>query len=329
MWFFTSPLYQEKILGRKPITVVEESGKQETPDSAAVDQGRGRENSVAEEQVEPPMPATAHRDTPGVDIRQGDVVGSADTVQWDSIVVETDKIICKITERGGRIVSLRTKEYAYREGMGGNNGGDSLIDMLPREHGPGGANLAIGKQKFDGRLFELEGEHERVRITGPEKASVRLVCTMEDGRSVVKTFTFRGDSYRVDHSVESSLLPGRRVAVGWLAGIRESESGGDSRQARYDKRTVHIFDGKDPERITLKEPGEEERTGFYKWVGLTSKYFLVAQVADTIHDFDVSIYSWTDTTRGGEDDKKSKLNYGFTMRAVPDESRMDYWFYAF
>lgn len=328
MWFFTSPLYQEKILGKKPITTVEESDTEDQRDSVGVEGKAVPADSEAVEaaEAEPTERVMPARDTVVRDSTVVDTAAAEEAARWDTVVVETDKLICKLSEKGGRIVSLRTKEYAYRDGMGGDSDGDSLIDMLAEEYGPGGANLAIAKERFDDRLFELRGETQHIRISGPESVSIDLVYTQDDGREVRKVFSFTGDSYRIDHSVVSSLLSGRTVSVGWLGGIRESETGNQSRNARYDKRKLHVFDGKDPEHIGMKNPGEDERTGFYRWVGLTSKYFLVALVADTVRDADISMHGWTDTVDAEAKDKK--LNYGFMVQTVAENQRIDYWFYA-
>ena len=138
--FFTSKFYYEKIL-RKPYPVVNKvvKEKKEQPEKIT-------DQSVTEKETNPLEENKVKENKPEIIVNNQIIV---DTFNADTFVVESDKIICSITEKGGRIISLKTKEYTYNT----KNRSGEYIELI-NDGEIGGLNLLINNKDFD-KVFSL------------------------------------------------------------------------------------------------------------------------------------------------------------------------------
>ncbi|MBD3240811.1 MAG: membrane protein insertase YidC [Chitinivibrionales bacterium] len=253
-------------------------------------------------------------------------VDTAETAEAgaDTIWVETDRLVAGISERGARIVSLRMKQYQYRNEREGRE--DSLIQLIPQGT-PGGAGLKIDTEDYASVVFEAATDAGRITVGEGESKTVTFVGETPGGREIRKTFGFESGSYLIELAVESNALAGRNVTVSWAGGITESEWGVGGQSGRYDRRSAHLFDGEDVEKFQKKKEQSIDRTGMYKWVGLTSKYFLVSLIGNESRENDVRIWSFADTiTRA--DPKAGNMNFAFSWTRMADGTREAYEIYA-
>jgi YidC/Oxa1 family membrane protein insertase len=155
---------------------------------------------------------------------------------------------------------------------------------------------------------------------------------------VTKRYTFEENSYRIGIEVSSPSLDGKNISMGWHCGITESEYlKGNSAQNSIayvnEQRKVHVYGGKSIEHIQIKKPEDkiDPKTGFYKWCALTSKYFVVALVADTLRSADVTIEGYDSRLL---DDVKAEakkgriVDYSVSMRRTAEGTKEAYWLYA-
>jgi YidC/Oxa1 family membrane protein insertase len=254
------------------------------------------------------------------------VVESSQTGASDTIWVETPQSIVGISTRGAKIVSVKMKEYAYRAGVVKETE-DSLIELVPSGE-PGGAGIAIDGHSLDSVSFSVEsGGADTLRVAAGEgeEISVALSTTWE-GRKLTKTFRFGDDPYYVGIEMSALGLAGRMVSMQWEAGITESEFTGEAGSVQQDPRKVHLFDGKDVEHLHLKRVVVEERTGTYEWVGLTSKYFLIALMGPKGGDADVRVRSFGDTVTRALP-KVADNNYAISMSRQCGENSCSFGMY--
>lgn len=238
-------------------------------------------------------------------------------IEADTVWIENEKMIAGITEEGARIVSLKMKDYNYSTGKQKGKTVDLVV-----EGSSGGAQLSIAGVSYNNKLFQFQGEKtEKIKVGKDQKKTLLFNHTEKNGDVVKKEFTFEGDKYQIGFRVGGSAISGERITVGWLSGINESETG----DAQPEPRIVHFFDGSSVEHITMKKPGNEETTGNYKWVGITSKYFFINIVSDTIKDADISVKGF----ESGEIVKKQKpLNYAISYTNTADANTQGYWFFT-
>jgi YidC/Oxa1 family membrane protein insertase len=256
-------------------------------------------------------------------------------VSDDTVWVENDKIICGFSEIGARIISLRMKDYGYDRIKPKLSDPKEQVDLIASS-GLGGGNLVIDGEEYDGKKFSYNGQ-KKIVVRKNEKTSITFSCMEPGGQEIQKRFSFEGNSYKIGYEIFSPSLPGKSVTVGWKGGITESEvySGqpGKTSQSTYlnEQRKVHIFDGKSIEHIQMKKPEKKDETGVYQWAAVTSKYFMVSIIPDTMRDADILIEGYD---ANAYDDikvtnkKVQNINYSLSIKRTSDKQREGFWIFA-
>jgi YidC/Oxa1 family membrane protein insertase len=332
-WFFFSPWYYKYIL-RQPYPYHNQTTKEAVKSDSTVSKSKSASPSeVPEIKKDTAIAAPAALNTQKRKVAAPEALPQtaiADSAQpansYDTITIETDKIICKISEMGARIISLKTKEYGYnRTKRGIIDNVDSLIELVPDTGRLGGANLTIAAQSYDSAYFEAEVAEKHLNLAASQKKEIAFTLKQAAGLTLTKRFVFSNGSYRIQMRVESPALAGKSITVGWLCGVRESEEPTGSSSDQYNRMKAHLFSNA-VEHIDMKKPANEENSGQYRWIGITSKYFLVALIPQGIRDADVTIAGFEDPRfKGG---KTVKINYGISLKRVCDEAVEEYDIYA-
>ena len=212
---------------------------------------------AAEEAGEPPSEAPAA------------VVDSTRTEEIT--VVDTPLWVARFSNRGATLLSWQLKKYTTF--------GGEPVDLVP----DGGAALPVafrrGTEELDTapRMFEGPGEGE-LRPEGEDSFAVLgYRCELEDGVRVVKEYTVYPDSYVMELYVHVAGLDGpaaqRDMVIGW-PGVPPTE---ESEDARTDRASVALVDGKPVRRALAKLRGETEPlVGEIRWATSQSKYFMAA-----------------------------------------------------
>jgi YidC/Oxa1 family membrane protein insertase len=253
----------------------------------------------------------------------------------DTIWIENGKILCGISEIGARIISLKMKEYGYDRIKPNLSDIKEQVDLIGCSS-VGGGNLVVDGEDFDKKPFKLRSTYKKIKINNGETTSLSFECKAVGGYVLEKRYTFKGNSYKIGLEILSGSLDGKSIAVGWKCGITESEffkASATQYNNAYvnEQRKVHIFDGKSIEHLQQKKPEKDEKTGFYKWASLTSKYFMVALVADTVKDADLLIEGYD--SKANDDikavgKKQQIIDYAFSIKRSGDGNREGYWIFA-
>ena len=253
----------------------------------------------------------------------------------DTIWVKGKKLHIAICSRGGRIVSAITPQYRYNYNTHKNDPDNHQPIQVIADKGVGGSNLSINDQSYDSVLFTfdtvaLAGKlsfGRVIELDSLDTITVNLTAIIS-GLPLKRSYTIAGNSYRIGSSVESPALPGKSVTMGWNGGIRESEENDNPQNEYiYDKK-AHVFDGKGVEKYHFKKIVTEDKTGQFQWVGITSKYFLIALANDSITDADCKIRTWVDTVKTYETKKETgRYNYAIQYRINCDETIYKTWLY--
>lgn len=254
----------------------------------------------------------------------------------DTVWIENGKIMCGISEIGARIISLKMKEYGYDRIKPNLSDKKEQVDLVGCS-AVGGGNLIIDSDNFDKKPFKLKNAtNKKISIKKGEEISLIFECDVAVGFVLEKRYTFKDNSYRIGLEILSSSLDGKSISVGWKCGVTESEfykASVKQYNTAYvnEQRKIHIFDGKNVEHLQQKKPEKDEKTGFYKWVAITSKYFLVAIVADSIKDADLLIEGYdakvTDDIKA-EGQKQQIVDYSVSIKRSGDGNKEGYWIYA-
>lgn len=309
--FFSSPMYQkfwvEKIQGKKyePISQNTSSLKKEEKKEIETDK---KAEEVAEKKEE---------------IKEQAIISEKEEekeIKIDTVWIENQKMKIGISEKGARIVSIKMKDYRYNEEDGFRKKGE-LIDLIPSES-KGAAQLEISGKSYDENVFNLKGQNKEIKIKENENSEIEFEYSNEN-ETIIKKYIIGYDTYKIGLKVKERSLSGKRVKVSWESGIEESEKGRNANNS--EKRCVHYYNGENVNHISLKKEGKGGTTGQCKWIGITSKYFLVAIVSDSIADADINYKGFE---AFGKDNKIKEINYSVNYEKTAEENEIGFWFYT-
>jgi YidC/Oxa1 family membrane protein insertase len=241
-----------------------------------------------------------------------------DTLNYETIWVENEKIKVGISEKGAEIVSIKMKDYKGSS----KNESVELIDTLGRSIG--GGSISVDGKDYSNDLFSLINEKEKnIVIKDGETRKVQFQTGDEQNR-VIKEFVI-GKDYKIGINIRKNNLSGKRVKLSWNTGIVESENVGGNNKNQPEIRKAHFYNGETVQHIQMDKEDTETSTGNMKWVGISSKYFMLALVNDTINDADITIKG---VINNEIKKKKENINYQISYEKTADENEAKFWIYA-
>jgi YidC/Oxa1 family membrane protein insertase len=321
--FFQSPVYYkmyEKLFHKSiEYNKIKDTTEDKSKNNNMKDSISNRKESFEKKQIIPQAPSS-------VQVSQI----SKDTV-GDTIWVENEKLKCGISEIGARIISIKMKEYFYSLKKEDTDSNKKEIEIITNGI-IGGGNLEIDGIKFDKRKFIFPSKEKNIKISRSEKINIDF-SLMNDGKNeLIKRYVFEGNSYKIGFEIISNTLDGKSIVVGWKGGVNECENQNTQSSSLSnvsEPRKVHVYDSKNVAHIQLKKAEKEEETGFFKWAAITSKYLMVALVADTAKNTDLLIESYDMTSIDSEGKKgKFDLDYGIQLRRSCDGTKECFWIFA-
>jgi len=355
--FFYSPQWNKFWYGtvlKKPVPTYQTSKQRSAPKDDPAQSGQNGKDS-ADVRVIPPNEKIA--ETPAaaaVNSPESETNDSAAVVQAveDTVTVETDRLIAAVSTKGGRIVSLLMKDYKYARGANEGN----MIDLLP-SGSAGGAQLTINNESFDDKFFTVvsavdinsgnTGNNNDADSINTAAASIKysqhpvtvgsdgydlvLETVSASGKPLQKVFSFSNSTYKIGCTVRGGDIAGQKITVGWKGGIEDSEAAQDIPfGGNIDKRRAHYSDGKSVNHFEMRKKGVEEPSGVFRWVGMSSKYFFVALVADRVSDADIRVEG-RDISVQSSAKKQSKdvnIDYSVYYQSEAGSDEVNDWIYA-
>lgn len=224
-------------------------------------------------EVSSDAPERVVEEGPTADDAGDDVAATGDAldIPEDVVTVDTPLWTATLSNRGGTITSWRLKEYDTHEGEPVSlvsEGSRAL--SLGIEYGA--AVLAV-----DDLAFEYSGADFVELDEGSAPAVLTYTAIREDGLTIVRSYTFHGDSYafRSEVSVSGLRDPAarRNLWVGW-PGVAPTEAKEDSKAAAS---VVRVDGGIARDGLgRFKDSPEYARVGAVEWVTSQSRYFMAA-----------------------------------------------------
>jgi len=324
--FFNSSLWNNFWYGKvlkKPVPTYQ-SSRQRTAQAASSEGGDAKDTTTIK--IIPPGGKTATAspaNNADSTIAETDTAAAVQLVE-DTLTVETNRLIVAVSTRGGRIISLKMKDYEYASSARKKG----FVDLLPTGS-VGGAQLSINNESFDSVFFAVV----KVDTGNGAVQTVVLEAKSLSGKSVQKEFLFADDTYKIGYTVRGDAVVNQKVTVGWVGGIEDSEASQDVPfGGTIDKRRAHYSDGRSVNHFEMSKRGKEEPSGSYRWVGVSSKYFFVALVADSLRDADIVIEGWNaaKSSQGASKgkDKNIDIDYSVYYKADATASEIRDWIYA-
>ncbi len=195
-----------------------------------------------------------------------------------NITVENELFTAVFSSRGATLRSMVLKKHLNVEKepfelIKNSDSGALSLFFLTRD----------GKQIDTKELFFQPSLTEpKVVLSGKESSSLTYTLKVSPEKSIVVTYTFRGDSYAVGYDVEmkgfGGTLPGNEYQVEWDGGLLHSEK---NEEDEMQNSWASAYMGGSLLRLDASDPSKEyreEQSGVAKWIAVRTKYFVAALI---------------------------------------------------
>lgn len=183
----------------------------------------------------------------------------------EQVLVETDRYVATFTTRGGRLTSLKLRDYRHQNG--------DWLELIR----PGSAGLGLSLDTGSLDEFEFEPNRSDLSLHGPQQGEL-VFRARPNGVWVEKRFRFQGNRYRIDMELAvSGAQQGAKLGVGWSGGLADTEAN-PQEDIVYAMAVTRV--GGEVETWDAPDLGPEVTppSGRLSWVGLRNKYFLAALI---------------------------------------------------
>ena len=189
-------------------------------------------------------------------------------VEDREIVVENDLFVAKWSTRGGALKSWVLK--GYLDGKGGKP-----VDLV----GEGGVGCVVTVDGHDLSDITFEPGIESLSLSGDETGTVNWIGKWKNS-VIEKRVSVVGNRYDLEIDVRvRGELSDRKCALEWRGGLGRSEQ---NYEDELNHTRIVTFMGGEVESWDIEEVGSDQSrpSGQGGWVGLRSKYFLVAFIPE-------------------------------------------------
>ncbi len=240
------------------------------------------------------------------------------TGDYEVITVETDKVIAKLSTKGGDIIEWKLKDYEKWD--------DVQTQLIREREGELYLSfLTYDNKKIDTRdlYFDIDNDKSYYRISGGKPLTLTATLEPEPGKKIIKKFTFHGDKYHVDNKIilqnMDKIIPNRGYNYIWSGGLayQEKNSVDESSQA---KAMVQMYGEVEDLDATEEEIQEKSATGVIDYVGIKIKYFGMAIIPQPYRDMDGTVDMAGRTLKFS----KPKMKYNSTLETYDVSVRVPY-----
>ncbi len=180
----------------------------------------------------------------------------------------------------------------------------------------------------DRLLFEKRTTQETITLDEEdESATLQYALNLENGGSIIYTWTFHADRYAIDLEIDirglGDLIVGNSVDFGWKPRLPFTER--DHRQdGQY--TSAHVYAGGVLEKFKQDAPGRNETTinGNIDWVASKTKFF--TQVIEAAHPTSAAIL--TGELDGPADEETTNHHYQTAIQSpIPADGKLSWQVY--
>jgi len=267
-----------------------EQSKERSPERPSEDDQREADSAAPEsdkagtEKAEKPAVAsadTASKEMPAVDSTQlrekyGIFAPAAKEREERSYTIENEEIEVTLSNKGGRITSVRLKGY-------------TTYDSLPlRLFDKDSSKYGI-RFNLDGRRFlstsdlYFVAQDSSFKVSGDEERTIRFrTPTGKDGRYIELSYTLQGGTYQVDHEIKAKGLGGGKVQrdmeLTWGYKNLSTEKTMEGQQRI--STVCYKYKGGDTDYLTQRGNSEFEPTASLEWISFKQRFFSSILVSD-------------------------------------------------
>ena len=179
------------------------------------------------------------------------------TAKLDTI--ETPFVFAVFSNIGGTVVEYTLKEYKHHK--------DGLVQLIPP-----GQRCVSDIIRIDGKTYDLKNSIYSIKER--DENSITYILRLDDGKELIKKYTFSNTDYAVLLSLDLPVLEDYIVA--WDGGLLFTEKNQQD-ELRFFSAVAFTEGGPISTSLSsLSYEGEEIPSTTLKWVGIKNKYFLAS-----------------------------------------------------
>jgi YidC/Oxa1 family membrane protein insertase len=199
--------------------------------------------------------------------------------QFKTWQVESPLFRAQILETGGRMLSLKLKEYREKP-----EEDSPYLELITTKVGgflPFALDL-MHHPEWDLSTRAFESSAPSVLEVSPKtgKQQLTMQTRIENQLQVTRTFTFSPNNYLIDATVRIKNLSGETLADQLALSFYFEPYETKARETGLNRSQLALFQGQDLQKFTSKELRKERPTfnGPLEWVGYENNYFMQAML---------------------------------------------------
>ncbi len=199
------------------------------------------------------------------------------------ITLENDNIILTLSNKGGRVYSVRLKDYNdYKDFEAGK---DTPICLFDGDE----ADFGLSFYLFDAKTITTNQLYFETIQDSDKSARMRLKTDDGDGY-IDFIYTLHDDDYLVDfsilpHNMENIFAPAtQNLTINWNQKVRQQEKG-RSFEERYAYLMYKLLND-DVEKLSEGKNDKKDESSKIKWIGYKDQFFSSVLIAE--NSFDVT-----------------------------------------
>jgi len=240
---------------------------------------------------EPEIPLTEELKTNDL-IPQGGKYFNADYAKEEITTIENDVFIIEFSNKGGNIHKVFLKKYKNWYSINNNGDDDFYKTSAQLINYSRGNTYDLSFVSTDGKaintadfFFESDLSAGKHTITNGDSLTIKFHLIIEDGKEIVKTYTFRGSNYEIETDIElvgmNDIISNNEYDLVWNNGLRFVEKNTFD-EAIYSNSSVYYGD----EQVIIEAPSDnneivrEDFNGRVDWIAVRNKYFAAIIIPD-------------------------------------------------
>jgi len=179
---------------------------------------------------EPKTPLTEEIKTKDVILPGGKLL-NADDVKEEITTVENDVLIIELSNKGGNIHKVFLKKYRNWYSINGNGDDDIYKTSVQLINYSRGNTYDLSFVSTDGKaintadfFFESDQSAGKHIVANGDSLIIKFHLKIDDGKEIVKTYTFRGSGYEIESDIElvgmNNVISNNEYDLVWNNGIR-------------------------------------------------------------------------------------------------------------
>lgn len=182
------------------------------------------------------------------------------------ITVENDKIIAKISSKGGRVKSVQLKGET-------NFNGKPLV-LFEGDHNRFGLKFNVAGETINTNDLFFTSEDADVKITGGDSKSIKLQLAYGADQYIEYVYTIKGNGYNLGLDINTkgiqNKIDQKTIVLDWETILLQKEQNIDSERQ---KSTIYFKEADNVDHLSEAKDEEKELKEKVEWIAFKQHYF--------------------------------------------------------